>query len=141
MLLGLIKDSRQIRPIAFQDLQSKPFVLHAGSVLTIAGREIQALQYAPDGVTPDATYGAFPDLPVPISYPQTASVVMLTLEPPDYTVQVQLIISNALWAQDYTPSQHASLRCPHLSTQLGRIWPGCEGKLHTTPEGRQLLES
>lgn len=61
----------------------------AGSVLTIAGRQIQALIYTAGGVTPDAAYGNFPTLPVPISYPQTASVVMLTLEPPDYHVQVR----------------------------------------------------
>ena len=68
----------------------------AGSVLTIAGREVQALTYTAGGVTPDAAYGTFPNLPVPISYPQTASVIMLTIEPPDYHVQVRA--SNLLHA-------------------------------------------
>ncbi|KAK9859825.1 hypothetical protein WJX84_003157 [Apatococcus fuscideae] len=60
----------------------------SGSVLTIAGREVQALMFTAEGATPDAAYGNFPALPIPISYPQTASVVMLTLEPPDYHVQM-----------------------------------------------------
>lgn len=64
------------------------YIRCAGSVLTIAGKAIQALQYKPTGATVDISYGTFPTLPVPVSYPQTASFTMLTLEPPYYTPEV-----------------------------------------------------
>ena len=69
-------------------LLSDRYIRCAGSVLTIAGKAIQALQYKPTGATVDSSYGTFPTLPVPVSYPQTASFTMLTLEPPYYTPEV-----------------------------------------------------
>ncbi|KAK9832391.1 hypothetical protein WJX74_008758 [Apatococcus lobatus] len=82
----------------------------SGSVLTIAGREVQALMFTAEGATPDAAYGNFPALPIPISYPQTASVVMLTLEPPDYHVQILIVGGTSADCADMnTPASTTSM--------------------------------
>ncbi|KAK9863598.1 hypothetical protein WJX84_001727 [Apatococcus fuscideae] len=83
---------------------------HTGSVLTIAGKAIQALQYKPTGATVDSSYGTFPTLPVPVSYPQTASFTMLTLEPPYYTPEVLIVGGSSTdCANAGTPASAASI--------------------------------
>lgn len=63
-----------------------------GSILTIAGAEIDIYngENSPADFTGlDARYPAIPNLPVPVSYPQTATFALLSLEPAnDYAAEV-----------------------------------------------------
>ena len=63
-----------------------------GSILTIAGAEIDIYNgesNPADFTGLDARYPPIPNLPVPVSYPQTATFALLSLEPAnDYAAEV-----------------------------------------------------
>ena len=63
-----------------------------GSILVIAGAEIDIYNgetNAADFTGLDTRYPAVPNLPVPVSYPQTATFALLSLEPAnDYAAEV-----------------------------------------------------
>ena len=63
-----------------------------GSILVIAGAETDIYATTSSALAGiDSRYPAIPNLPVPVSYPQTASFAMLTLEPANqYTPEVGL---------------------------------------------------
>ena len=44
--------------------------------------------FTPDGAYADEAVGPLPTLPVPVSYPQSATMVLLPLEPPLYASEV-----------------------------------------------------
>ena len=52
-----------------------------------------ALYFTADGASNDNSIGDLPNLPVPISYPQYGGFTLLPLEGPNYTQQVQPLLS------------------------------------------------
>jgi hypothetical protein len=52
-----------------------------------------ALYFSADGASNDNSIGDLPNLPVPISYPQYGGFTLLPLEGPNYTAQVQPLVS------------------------------------------------
>ena len=49
---------------------------------------MQALYFTTNGASVDKAIGALPSLPVPVSYPQYNSAVLLPLQGPNYSAQV-----------------------------------------------------
>lgn len=71
-----------------------------GSLLVIAGAQTDIYngEGNPGAFTGiDARYPAIPNLPVPVSYPQTATFALLTLEPAnDYVAEVKMQLPDSL---------------------------------------------
>ena len=71
-----------------------------GSLLVIAGAEIDIYNGESNPAaftTIDSRYPAIPNLPVPVSYPQTATFALLTLEPAnDYVPEVGPLAATSL---------------------------------------------
>ena len=68
------------------------FVLpQTGSILVVAGSEVDIYATTSSALAGiDSRYPTIPDLPVPVSYPQTASFAILSLEPVNqYTPEVR----------------------------------------------------
>ena len=53
---------------------------NSGSVLVITGTSIGAYVIGPTGYSADAAWGAPARLPVPVNYPQTATIILLPLD-------------------------------------------------------------
>lgn len=86
-----------------------------GSILTIAGAEIDIYngENRPADFTGlDARYPAIPNLPVPVSYPQTATFALLSLEPAnDYAAEIVVFGgSETDQANAQTPASSSSYR-------------------------------
>lgn len=51
---------------------------------------MEALYFTPTGAIADSAVGDLPDLTLPVSYPQYASLALLPLQPPLYETQVNV---------------------------------------------------
>lgn len=127
---------------------SYPFLvqLPAGSVLVIAGNNMQALFFEPDGAREDMSIGDLLQLPVPVNYPPFASLALLDLEPPHYAAKVLIaggtseLCSNAetpasetSYLIDVTPGANHSVIEEH--THFRRVM----SDLVNLPDGRLFL--
>ncbi|KAL0050698.1 hypothetical protein WJX82_005338 [Trebouxia sp. C0006] len=97
-----------------------------GSILTIAGAEIDIYNgesNPADFTGLDARYPAIPNLPVPVSYPQTATFALLSLEPAnDYAAEIVVFGGTETdMATAQTPSSSSSYRI-----NLGAATPAWE---------------
>ena len=65
---------------------------------------MEALFLEGDGATADDAVGPLPTLPVPVNYPQWASLALLPLQGPDYQTQVGLCLARipGLWQSTST---------------------------------------
>lgn len=86
-----------------------------GSILVIAGAEIDIYNgetNAADFTGLDTRYPAVPNLPVPVSYPQTATFALLSLEPAnDYAAEIVVFGGSSMdMATAQTPASSSSYR-------------------------------
>ncbi|KAA6418817.1 MAG: hypothetical protein FRX49_11174 [Trebouxia sp. A1-2] len=121
-------------------------VLPSGSVLIIAGSLMEVDYFMPDGAYADDAIGPLPTFPVPVSYPQAATMALLPLQPPLYEAQVLVAggsseyCANSMtpagstsWLLDLTPGANHSLVEEELA------YPRVMGDLILLPDGRVFL--
>jgi hypothetical protein len=83
-----------------------------GSVAILAGASTQVLDFSTTPASVDTRYQAVPDLPIPVNYPQTGSVVLLPLDPArSYAPELLVVGGTSEDQATYaTPASDASYR-------------------------------
>ncbi|KAL0036357.1 hypothetical protein WJX77_003871 [Trebouxia sp. C0004] len=129
-------------------INTYPFVtvLPSGSVLIIAGNQMEALFMPAEGASADNAIGSLPTLPYPVNFPQQGSMVLLPLEGPNYDTQVMIAGGSSEYcATAMSPASSMSLYVDvtpganHSVVQEQMAFPRVMGDAVLLPDGTVFL--